>query len=247
MNENNALFRDSSRGKGRFGLGLVVGALAGFIVARRLSAPNRMPYLTVCQRALAKKHGEAEAARLVARAQIRYDELYARRPRLATHVMRFHLQRVVLPGLALYQTLLEESDDRQAVLAEMEHLMTSISALPLGAWLQAHMPFSVRRRVSPWLLWLGFPAEGWDIEPVEDSEDCFAYNIRHCFYLDTLTSYGAPELTPAYCAQDDVRYARLPPSTTWERTMTLGRGHDRCDFRWCRAAPEVAASGARER
>ena len=233
--------------KGRI---VVLAAVAGLIVARRLSAPQRMPYLTLWQRRLAEKRGEAEAARLVARAQTRYDELYAQRPRPASRALRFHVERVTLPGLALYQTLLEESNDRQAVLAEMESLITSSMAgypslMPLLVRLQD--PFPVLRRVFPWMMRLGFPAEGWDLESVEDSNDCLAFNIRRCLYLDTLTSYGAPELTPVYCAQDDVRFAKLPPSITWERTMTLGRGHDRCDFRWCRAAPEGTMSGARER
>jgi hypothetical protein len=250
MSENNASSRDSDRGRGRFGLGLAVGTLAGLIVARWLSAPQRMPHLTVWQRALAEKRGEAEAARLVARAQTQYNDLYARRPRPASRALRFHLERSILPGLALYQILLEKSDDRQAVLAEMDYLITSAqTGLSLGAWLQASIPFPVRRRVLPWVMRFGFPAEGWDwdLEPLQDSEDCFAYNIRRCFILDTLRSYGAPELTPAYCSLDDAMAAKLPPSITWERTMTLGRGHDRCDFRWCRAAPEVTASGARER
>lgn len=225
-------------------------ALAGLVIARRLSAPRSMPYRNLFQRALAEKRGEAEAERLVARAQTRYDELYAERPRLANRALRFHLERSILPGLALYQIRLEESDDREAALAEMENMMASVSAgLARLMSLLGRLPdpFAVFRRVEPWVVRFGFPAEGWDMEPVEDSEDCVAYNVRRCFYLDTLSSYGAPELTPVYCDGDDVVFASLPPSITWERTMTLARGHDRCDFRWCRAAQEGTMSGTRER
>ena len=105
MSESNASSRDSGRGRGRFRLGLAVGALAAFIVARRLLAPRRMPHVALWRRALAEKRGGAETARLLARAQTRYDKLYAERPRSANRALRFHLERSILPGLALYNTL----------------------------------------------------------------------------------------------------------------------------------------------
>ena len=40
------------------------------------------------------------------------------------------------------------------------------------------------------------------------------------------------------CGGDDVVFPALAPSITWERTMTLGRGDDCCNFRWCRGAVE---------
>ena len=241
MSKKKATSGGSGRRRGRFGLGLAVGAVAAFIVARRMSAPRRMPNLAVWQRALAEQRGETNAARLAALAQDRYDELYAARPRPAKRVLRFHVERGMLPGLAVYQTLLEESGDRQAALAEMESL--SVWTLPGVRRLMPLLarlpdPFPVFRHLDRWVMGLGFPAEGWEIEPLEDSDDRFAFDIRRCFYLDTLTTYGAPELTPVYCARDDALFALLPPSITWERTMTLGRGDDRCNFRWCRASAE---------
>jgi hypothetical protein len=250
MSANDASSRDNPRSRGRFGLGLAVGALAAFIVARQLRAPRRMPSLALWQRALAEDRGDAEAARLIARAQTHYDELYAGRPRLANRALRLHLERSILPGLAMYRTLLEESADQERALAEMESLMTSSWAglrrlMPLLGRLPE--PFAFFRPTVRWVVRLGFPAEGWGYEPVEDSDDCFAYDIRRCFYLDTLESYGAAELTQVYCGEDDTVFGALPPCITWERTMTLGRGHDRCNFRWCRAQPEGTASGTGER
>lgn len=232
--------QDTSSG-GRFLLGLAVGAMVGLAVARRLAAPRRMPFLGLWQQTLTETRGEAEAERLVALAQARYDELYAGQPRPASRALRFHLERSMLPGLALYQTLLEEGDDREQALAEMEHVM-AVTSEPLrrSMALLARLPdpFAVFRRVEPWVVRLGFPPEGWEMEPVEEGEDCIAFNVRRCFYLDTLRSYGAPELTPVYCGGDDVVFPALAPSITWERTMTLGRGDDYCNFRWCRGAVE---------
>ncbi len=250
MSEKNTPSEDGARSRGRFVLGLTVGALAAFIVARRLWAGRRMPHAALCRRVLAEKRGEAEAARILARVQARYGELYAERPRPANRALRFHLERSILPGLAVYQTLLDEGDDRESALTEVESVVTpSLAGLRKLMPLLGRLPnpFGVFRRIVPRVVRLAFPPEGWEMEPVEDSEDCIAFNVRRCIYLDTLTSYGAPELTPVYCGGDDTVFAALPPSITWERTMTLGRGHDYCDFRWCRGRAGATESVAEER
>lgn len=59
--------------------------------------------------------------------------------------------------------------------------------------------------------------------------------MHSCFYLNVLTAYGAPELTPVYCQMDDLLYGALSPSVRWRRTKTLGRGDDCCDFCWSRS------------
>lgn len=70
-------------------------------------------------------------------------------------------------------------------------------------------------------------------EIIEDSPDCFAFNVYRCFILDVLAEYDAAELTALYCKTDDWLAESLP-GIRWERTRTLGRGDDCCDFRWCR-------------
>jgi hypothetical protein len=70
-------------------------------------------------------------------------------------------------------------------------------------------------------------------EIVEDSADCYAVNIYRCFILDTLAKHDARELTACFCNTDDW-LAEALPKIGWERTQTLGRGGDCCDFRWRR-------------
>ena len=57
--------------------------------------------------------------------------------------------------------------------------------------------------------------------------------------MNVLTACGAPELTAHLCAIDDLLYGDLP-GISWERTKTLGRGDDRCDFRFCRVRADRA-------
>ncbi len=221
-------------------------AAAGLMIARRRSSRTEMPYLTAVRKALAERHGEMDADRLAARAQARYEELYDGRSRPASRALRFHLERGILPGLAMYQTLLEDGAGQDEALAEMDELLRpvvsgvrSVMSL-LGRFPD---PFGAFRRIEPWVVRLGFPVGPWEMEPLENSSDCVAFDVHRCFYLDTLTEYGAPELTAVFCAPDDFVFAALPPSIRWERTGTLGRGQDRCDFRWRRALePQEQAS-----
>ena len=92
--------------------------------------------------------------------------------------------------------------------------------------------FALFRRMARTTLKYIFPPEGWETEMVEDNNRAYAFNMVSCFYLDVVTAYGAPELTPVYCRMDELLYERLPPTIRWQRTRILGKGDDCCNFRW---------------
>lgn len=146
-----------------------------------------------------------------------------------------HLEQHILPGLVLYQVLLAEKGDQAAALAEVEMLLhagavRSSLRKATAALKYLPEPFMLIRLVTRAAMRFGFPASGWETEWIEDSDQRVAFNIHRCFYLNTLTTYGAPELTRLFCRMDDVVYEALPPSIQWERTGTLGRGDEVCDF-----------------
>lgn len=225
-----------------FSAGFLTGAAASIWVILRRSRAQGMPYLNEWERALRVFYSEASAAALAQRIQERYADLYTDRPRFPNSQLREHLEQHILPGLALYQVLLEELEDKDIALARVEDIFASTPPVlakvtPLLGYLPD--PFHVFKALTRWVLPRGYPAEGWDMEIIEDNENCFAFDTHRCFYLDTLTSYGMPELTPLYCAMDDLWCEALPSTITWERTKTLGRGDDVCDFRWCRAKESI--------
>ncbi|MCG8347612.1 MAG: L-2-amino-thiazoline-4-carboxylic acid hydrolase [Chloroflexales bacterium] len=221
--------------------GMLAGALIGTALGWWLTTPRRMPLAAIWQQALTKRHGAIQAAQLIARVEARYDELYAGRSQPANPTLRWHLEHRILPGLALYHVLCAEYSNRDTALAEVDELFRT-----LLSWRQKQIallhrlpkPFIVFRWLLRRIMQTTYPSEGWDIEWVADDPQRIAFDIRRCFYLDTLTAYGAPELTPHYCAADDWMFAALPPSISWERTKTLGRGDDRCDFCWLHVASD---------
>jgi hypothetical protein len=226
--------------------GLTIGTAIGTSIAltQRMVGQHRMPNLKTWQKALIEKHGEIQGAFLAARTQARYEAFYNERPHFTHPALRWHLEQKILPGLALYHVLSEQDSNHEAVLAEVGSLLE----IGLRDFLRCvyvyryfPLPFTVMRQLFKASL-LAFPRQGWDIEQVETSKTSFAFNVHRCFYLDVLTAYGAPELTPLYCRLDDLLYAHWSPSIRWERTKTLGRGDDCCDFRYSRGESEKATS-----
>ena len=94
-------------------------------------------------------------------------------------------------------------------------------------------PFFWFRLVFPQVM-KKYPADGWDIALVENSDERVAFDITRCYYLNTLTAFKAPELTASFCKGDDVMAELYPASIRFERAHTLGRGDQVCDFQYCR-------------
>ncbi len=227
--------------------GLTIGTAIGTSIAltQRITRHVRMPNQEVWQRALIEKHGEVQGAILAARTRARYQALYDERPRFTHPALRWHLEQKVLPGLALYQVLSQAGNDQDAVLAEVGSLL-EIGLRAFSRFVNVYtylpLPFTIMRQLFQASL-LAYPRRGWEIEQVENSKTSFAFNVHRCFYLDVFTAYGAPELTALYCRLDDLLYAAWSPSIRWERTKTLGRGDDCCDFRYRRGASGKARGG----
>ncbi len=196
----------------------------------------RMPHSSKWQQVLAKLYGASRAGVFVARAQAYYAGYCAQHSGEKNRAQRANLKANILPGLSIYRALLDENPDRERALAEVEALFkeTFFTARLRGIrWLNHWLPdpFFVVRPALKLLAREEYLPGAQEI--VEDSKDCFALNTYRCFILDTLTLHGAAELTALYCKTDDW-LASAMPKVSWERTKTLGRGDDCCDFRWRR-------------
>ena len=194
-----------------------------------------MPKTAEFEQARARELDGAKAREIVKKAADRYSDLYAGRKRYDNRALRQHLAEGILPGIALYQILLDDPDTQQGSMDLVEAALTEgalagrrsmerLGRLPFYFWL-------MRVVIKP-IMRLNFPKEGWQTEWVEISGDEISFNMTRCFYLDVLTAYGVPELTALYCKMDDLTYEAVSPYVKWDRKHTLGRGDDCCDFRF---------------
>ena len=74
------------------------------------------------------------------------------------------------------------------------------------------------------------PAAGFAPKELQTGSGVWRVDMMKCPYHDTCAEYGCPELCRCFCDSDDISYTGLHPKLIWERSMTLGRGNDRCDF-----------------
>lgn len=198
---------------------------------------SRIPYMQVWQQKLEEAFGKGESRRIVTGMKHNYEKFLKDAPAVRSRALRIHLQHSILPLLALYQSLLEAGFTREESLDTCHKLF--IQGLDKQRTQQEtlwKLPFAYalyRWLVKPFMQF-GFPAEGFEVEWVERSREQIAFNMHTCFYLDTLSRYGAPELTPIFCNADDFIYQNVSPKIQWQRSQTLAKSGMLCDFRYIR-------------
>ncbi len=160
--------------------------------------------------------------------------------------LQWHLREFILPGLAVYQVLRAEGYTQAAALARVDEVLDLVT-LPRRRqmeWLGRFPLIYPLLRLYIRVAMHQYPSAGWHIDWVENSPAAIRFNMRSCFYFETLSRLGAPELTASFCRTDDVLYGHMSPDVAWQRTQTIGRGAAYCDFCFARqpAKTELAAN-----
>jgi hypothetical protein len=147
-------------------------------------------------------------------------------------VLRHHLIDGILPGFALYQNLLEEGNTKQEALAQIDDIfeklfqksrnkMKKLGRLPfVYPFLRKYIKTAMKE----------YPEEGWKIDWTQNNQEAIRFNMKSCYYFDTLSKLGVPELTASFCRVDDFIYTEMSPSIEWQRTQTIANGSTYCDF-----------------
>lgn len=164
--------------------------------------------------------------------RVRYRELYKKHEMPKNRALRWHLIEGILPGLAFYQVLRENGESQESALkiidqtferlfsdnfARMKRLGRLRFIYPL---LRLYIKSAMRK----------YPPEGWKVEWLQNDKNAVRFDMKSCFYYDTFSKYGAPELTASFCQVDDLVYGNMSPYIKWQRTKTIGRGATHCDF-----------------
>jgi hypothetical protein len=177
------------------------------------------------------------AATVLASAQRRIPGLAARLT-VPSKGARGHLERAILPGAAVYLELSDRfGQDRARKLtatcldAGAERRARVLRLLDRTPWL-----FPVYRRSGRRMMRRDFSPPAFGVRWIEDSAQRVRFDMTRCYYLDTLTTLGIPELTGLYCHGDEVVYGGLS-HLRFARMGTLAQGCDRCDFCFERRPP----------
>lgn len=162
----------------------------------------------------------------------RYYDLYSGHAMPGNGVLKHHLVQGILPGLAYYQILREDGKSQESALEKIDKTFEEMYA-PYMKRMQrlGRLPFFypilrayIRTAMKE------YPADGWEMEWQQVDGDAIRFRMNTCFYYNTLAAYGAPELTASFCRVDDLIYGGMSAQVLWQRTQTIGRGAEFCDF-----------------
>ena len=154
---------------------------------------------------------------------------YANLPR----AMRFHTESRIFPSAAIYLTAKERLGEKtafsiveNAAIALTDQLGKKLSRLMLLPGMR-----SLFIRIwDPLTRKIFGPDNGFRNTFYPKQKDEYRMDVLACPYCRYFTELGCPELTRIYCENDERTYGNLP-GIVFERTGTLGKGADRCDFR----------------
>ncbi|MBA4383828.1 MAG: hypothetical protein C0410_03765 [Anaerolinea sp.] len=162
----------------------------------------------------------------------RYNDLYARHDMPENEVLKHHLVQGILPGLAYYQILREDGKSQESALEKIDKTFEVIFAGSIRTFQKiGKIPFFypiLRGYIKTAMK--EYPADGWEMDWQQVDGDAIRFKMNTCFYFNTLSAYGAPELTASYCRVDDLIYGNMSSQVLWQRTQTIARGAEFCDF-----------------
>lgn len=192
---------------------------------------------------LLRKAGADKTELLIIQFRSNYREFYNQRRSPQNIILRIHLEQAILPVLAFYQVLLPLNNGNQETTIDeitqvVREWVVRLTKGPLIALRFFPQPFSLFKPGFNLVMML-FPTAGFEIDYLEKSNNRISYNITRCFFLDAFNRYSLPELTPVFCAADEAMAEFFPQSIQFQRTQTLGKGGNLCDFRYCRVNQKI--------
>ena len=189
-------------------------------------------YLTKAFRETARERFPEREAELNSAFKKRLGELRSEHAGASRQRMR-HLESQIMPGIAAYETL-------QTVMPKEEALRTVHGYVEERAYRLKKIFLRLMRipglyKKVPGIFAAQTPkffgiSAGFEANEIRTTGGVWRIDMTRCPYHDECVRCGCPELCRCFCDSDDITYDGLHPKLIWQRTMTLGRGGDRCDF-----------------
>ena len=189
-------------------------------------------YLTKAFRKTAHERFPEREAKLNSAFKKRLGELRSEYAGASRQRMR-HLESQIMPGIAAYETL-------QTVMPKEEALRTVHGYVEERAYRLKKIFLRLMRipglyKKVPGIFAAQTPkffgiSAGFEANEIRTTGGVWRIDMTRCPYHDECVRCGCPELCHCFCDSDDITYDGLHPKLIWQRTMTLGRGDDGCDF-----------------
>ena len=163
----------------------------------------------------------------------RFEALLSRADYRGSKEIKFHLTMNLYPTMAYYQTLQQYGLSKGEALSLVRKETVRAANIKKAEQAKtAKLPcvYLMYRLFVKSVMKKKFPVEGWDTEWIRCDGKEIHFDMTRCIYKDICDAEGCPELCAVFCENDDIAFSGLMPEIRFERTGTLGKNADRCDF-----------------
>ena len=170
--------------------------------------------------------GQAKADAIFDRA-LELTEKYENDYRDSNGIHRMHIMAAIAEG-SLYLPLKEElGPEKAARILEEAAKPTAVAKHNKIERLPPHLFIKVAGLITSTMFGekAGFKRK-WHCNTAAEKR----FDLLTCPYVEVLTKMGCPEVCPSICIQDEYSFSGMKNGVLFERTKTLGRGDNCCDF-----------------
>jgi len=180
-----------------------------------------------------KQFGEDKGEEIFQSTARYYEKLCSQADYRKNTEIEYHLTMNLYPTMAYYQALRKYGFSKEDALTHVRR--ETVRAASIKKEEQAKtvkLPFAylMYRLFVKSVMKKKFPQEGWDIQWFCCDGKEIHFDMIRCIYKDICDAEGCTELCAVFCENDDIAFSGLMPKIRFERTGTLGKGADRCDF-----------------
>ncbi len=195
---------------------------------------KQVRYLRQVTPHLEDKYGAERTSAIMEKARKRYDELTDEN-RDEPREYYMHTRERIYPSIAVFDALLDEGIER----SEAEAFVTDYyrwRSRGMASKIQAIFKIPGLYRIVPKFFFsltqksFG-PKAGFSSENQHIGKGEMSFDMIVCPYHEKCVHYGCPEIVKGFCDADDICYGNMHPKISWDRTKTIGRGDEICDFR----------------
>lgn len=151
----------------------------------------------------------------------------------ASKELMMHLESKIVPAIAMYQTLISHMEEEKLynLIHEIVHTHAIEKRKSFEKILKIPFMYSLVPTIFRKVANKSFNENaGFKKKDISVSKKIWRIDMIKCPYKDFMTKYNCPNLCQCFCDSDDTVYEGLHKNLIWERTKTLGRGNDCCDF-----------------
>ena len=185
------------------------------------------------QEQMVRRFGAEQGGRIAEAMAVEFEQLcqaYAQQPAS----MVSHTHKNIFPVAAAFRALLAEGMERAQAAKEAGDAFLELMQAPAQAIRRA-LKVPGLYRLMPWLWKTLMPRmfredAGFRFSFYPTDGKQVKFDMLACPYHQVCRELGCEELAPVFCTTDDICYGHMHPKLIWNRTKTLARGGDLCDF-----------------